>query len=96
MRLSSAALICERSSWSTISIRKSLHNPYHLFNIDDGISFADVIDVVLDPDVGLDEDWHNRDTDADMKLDRCASLEYSGDRDLRQERDVDWSTDINQ
>jgi len=46
----------------------------HVFDVDDGVSLANLIDIALDPDVGLDEDWDNRDTDADMKLDGCASL----------------------
>lgn len=93
-RLPSAALICKPSVGQN---RFNLRNPAnHLFNLDDGILLANVIDIALDPDVGLDEDRDNRDADADMELDGCASIKYSCDRDLGQQRDVDGSTDVNQ
>lgn len=91
--LPSATLICEPFSPSTVSIHKDVH---HLFNVDDGVLLADVIDIALDPDVGLDEDLDHRDTDTDIELDGCASLEYARGRDLGQQRDVDGGTDVSQ
>lgn len=65
-------------------------------NGDDGIFLADSIDIVLDPDVGPDENGHNSYTDTDMGFDRGASVEKSSDRNLLECRYVDGSTNISQ
>ena len=78
------------------TICKGVQSSYQLFNIDGGILLANVIDIALDPDIGLDEGWDKGDADADLELEGCASLEYSQGRYLWQQRDVDSSTDVSQ
>ena len=68
--------------------------PYHFSNGDDGIFLPNAVDIVLDPDVGLDEGRHNSDTDTDMNFDGSASLKQFCGRDLQEYRDVDGSTDV--
>ena len=78
------------------STHEGIQQPYHIFDGGGGLFLADAIDVVLDPVVGLDEDRHQSDTDADMNLDRGNNLEQFCGRELLEHRDVDGSTDVSQ
>ena len=79
---------------SVTRTHKAAQQPYHVSDVDDSIILADPIDIVLDPDVGLDEHGHNSNTDADMNLEAGASLEQSYGRHTVKYRQVDGSTDI--
>ena len=76
--------------------RKGHQQPYHVFDGGGGLFLADAIGILLDPVVGLDEDRHKSDTDADMNLNGCDSLEQCCGRDLLEHRDVDGSADVSQ
>ena len=55
-----------------------------------------MIDIALDPGVGLDENRHNGDTDTDVNFDGGASFKQSHGRNLLEYRHVDGGADISQ
>ena len=95
-RLRSAVLIYKPFSWSTTSNHKAALQAYHFFDINDGLFLPDLIDISLHPDIGLDEDVHDRDTEADMNFDGSTSIDYSLHRDPLEQRYLDRSADVDQ
>ena len=69
---------------------------YLIFDVSDGLLLPDLVDISLHPDIGLDEEVHDRDTETDLNFDGRTSIDYSLQRDPFEQRYLDRSADVNQ